>query len=239
VLLALVLKLLTDKLSTLISIRLASTGLAASVDQLTEALVSLRDFVAAAAVGDRTDFANCAIAVWSRMLRLFRTGSIPANDDAYEAVSSTTPRQLPVDQNAQAAGLGNLGIALSLLEHGRARGLWTVSEPTSSDPTAGTLTTKASWTGAGGRPVFLVRGASEAIALEKLGAFANDNSIVIHADAVWQRMSAMGGAGARRPRRAPGRTGRIQTRHVSIDNLLEMAADTDGLRKNFVREVTL
>jgi hypothetical protein len=79
VLLALVLKLLADKLCVLLTLRLSGTALAGEVDQLTTALRSMRDTVATLAVGDRTVFANQGIAIWSRMVRLFRRGHLPAS----------------------------------------------------------------------------------------------------------------------------------------------------------------
>ena len=78
VLLALVLKMLTDKLGALLGLRLAGTALAGQVSIVTADLHRLRDTIAGQVGADRTDFANRAIAVWSRMISLFRTGLPPA-----------------------------------------------------------------------------------------------------------------------------------------------------------------
>jgi len=185
VLIALVLKLIADKLSRLMNLRLEGMTIASAVPDLAETLSGLRDRVAELAVGDRTEFMERTIAVWSRMLSIFRIGALPADNEAYEALSGSRPDQLAADQNAKAAGLGNMGIALALLQHGCASGLWELDLPADAAPSSGSMTAVAGWAGAGGRPVFLVRGAGEAIALEKAGAFANDNAIVIHADDVW------------------------------------------------------
>jgi hypothetical protein len=238
VLIALVLKLITAKLVKLINLRLGGTRLAGACADVIESLTGLRDAIAQLAVGDRTDFTNRAIATWSRLVSIFRTGTLP-RDDSYEVLSASTPNQLGADQNAQAAKLGNLGIALSLLQFGRSGGLWELDMPATVEAVSGAITAKAEWAGSRGRPIFLVRGAGEAIALQKIGAFANGDSIVIHADGVWPLMLETGLGSARRPRSPPGRSGRVKTRHVSIDRLIETCVDAIELRTTFVAEVTL
>ena len=239
VLIALVFKLLTDKLIALMAVRLATTPLAGALTDLSAALASLRDGVAKLAVGDRTVFFNRAIAVWSRALSLFRTGALPADPQAYEVLSTAQPKQLANDANAKTAGLCELGVALALFEQGRRDGLWSMAAPASPDLTSGALTTIATWVGATERPVFFVHSASAAITLQKAGAFANDNAIVVHADCAWHEMQPTGTNSARRPRRAPGRTGKVETRHISIAQLLDGAADAAALATEFSRAVTL
>jgi hypothetical protein len=238
VLVALVLKLLADKLAALIVVRLAAAPAGAAIPGLTAALTRLRDRIATLAVGDRTAFANQAIAEWSRTLRLFRTGVLPSDGQAYEVLSGAQPKQLANDANALAAGLSEFAIALALLEQGQSESLWTVSVPANHDLASGAITITATWPGADGRPVFLVKSASTAITLQKAGAFANDKAIVVHADSAWHEMETRG-TNARRPRRAPGRTGRVQTCHISIGQLLDNATDGVGLGAGFSREMTL
>ena len=239
VLLALVLKMLTDKLSTLLRIRLAGTALAGEVDLLTAGLVRLRDAIAGVVGADRTDFATKAIAIWSRMISLFRTGLVPAKTDAYEVISTAPVGQLVGDMNVRAAGFGELGIALALLEHGQDTSLWSLGLPAGEALTAGAILSVASWPGAAPRAIFLARSAAIALDLEKRGAFANDNTIVIHADDVLHRMRSAGTISARTRRRAPGRTGKVSTRHVSIAYMLDAEADVAGLRTRFISEVML
>jgi hypothetical protein len=236
VLLALVLKLITDKLCALMSLRLAGTAIAGEIGQLTEALRSFRDSVAREAAGDRTAFANQAIAIWSRIVSLFRSGHLPAKPDTYEVISGSSVRQLANDPNVQAAGFGEFGVALALLEHGRNANLWALAPPAGASLAAGSISTIATWPGAVSRPIFLVRSAAVALDLEKRGAFANDNAIVIHGDNVWQQMRSSGKASVRKSRRAPGRTGKIRTRHVSITHILQTEANATALRQRFIAE---
>jgi hypothetical protein len=238
VLLALVLKLLADKLSTLLSLRLAGTALAGEVQLVAADLHRLRDAIASEVGADRTGFATQAIALWSRMISLFRTGLAPTNADGYEVISTAPVGQLAGDMNVRAASFGELGIALALLEHGRNGGLWGLSQPGGAALTEGAIASVASWPGAAPRAIFLTRSAAIALDLEKRGAFANDNTIVIHADDVWHSMRASGTDTARTRSRAPGRTGKVGTRHVSITHMLNTETDVAGLRTRFISEVT-
>ena len=92
VLLALVLKMVTDKLGALLALRLTGTALAGDVSVVTADLHRLRDTIADQVGADRTDFANRAVAVWSRMISLFRIGIPPAKADAYEVISTNSGR---------------------------------------------------------------------------------------------------------------------------------------------------
>ena len=143
------------------------------------------------------------------------------------------------DANARAASFGELGIALALLSDGQSDNLWKLSGPASADLSAGALTSIATWTGAQPRTIFFARSAAVALDLKKRGAFANDNTIVIHADDAWHQLQPSGSLSVRSPRRAPGRTGGPTTLHVSIAQLLDAAPDVIGLRKRFAEEVTL
>ena len=240
VLLALVLKLVADKLKKLMELALTETGKASMTTELAALLAGLRDHIADLAIGDRTAFANAAIASWSRLLSLFRRGSLPANAEAYEIVSNSVPDNLETDPNARSNGLGRLGVALALLQHGRAARLWELAPAKAPEAAAGALTARGNWLGAPERPLFLVKSATEAIALERNGAFANDKAIVVHGDDAWYRIpGGSKGIGARRPRGAPGRTGRVQTTHVSLGSLIEACDNADALKDRFVAETTL
>jgi hypothetical protein len=243
VLIALVLKLLCDKLTRLIELTLVALGKGSIANALEPLLKALRNDIAERAIPapgaqNRTAFVNQAIGLWSRMLALFRSGALPTNPEAYETLSNSTPNLIAADQNAQATALGRLGVALSLLQYGRATGVWTLTQPASNDLLSGAMTARASRPGGRDRPLFLVKSATEAIALKNDGAFANDNAIVIHADDVWHRMVG-GVASARRVSNAPGRTGHAGDTHVSLGNLLARCGDAATLEQEFVAEMML
>lgn len=243
VLIALVLKLLAEKLTRFMELALTDLGKEPIAGILEPLLNALRNDISDLAVPapgmkNRTAFVNRAIALWSRMLSLFRGGALPANSDAYETLSNSTPILIVADQNARAMGLGRLGVALSLLQYGREAGLWELRQPAANDLISGAMTARASRPGGMDRPLFVVKSATEAIALKSNGAFANDNAIVIHADNAWHQMVA-GGASARRVRAAPGRTGRVGETHVSLGDLLARCGDAATLQQQFVAEMML
>lgn len=242
VLIALVLKLLTDKLARLMELGLMAHGKAPLAGPLTASLNRLRDTVADLAVVDpasksRTPFVDAAISLWSRMLCLFRTGALPANANGYETLTSSTLNLLNADQNALAMGLGHLGLALSLLNDGRDAGHWTLSKPASNNITSGVLTARSTRADGVDRPVFVVKSATEAIALQRSGAFANDNAIVIHADDAWG--FADGTKTARRVRAAPGRTGYVGETHIGLSALVADSDNIPALQQRFASEMIL
>ena len=243
VLIALVLKLLADKLTILMQLGLASLGKVNIAVALAPLLETLRDDVADLAVPfpgakNRTAFVNEAIALWSRMLSLFRSGALPSNPEAYETLSTSTLNLLAADQNAQSMGFGCLGIALSLLQNGRQAGHWELRGPVSNALTSGALTARALRSDGVDRPFFVVKSATEAIGLKSRGAFANDNAIVVHADNAWHQMTE-GDVTARRVRTAPGRTGHIGETHVSLGDLLARCSDAATLQREFAAEMML
>jgi hypothetical protein len=243
VLIALVLKLIADKLARLMELGLDILGKGPIAGALEPSLKALRDDIADLAVPtptakNRTAFVNQAIALWSRMLSLFRCGTLPANPDAYETLSTSTLNLIAADQNAHAMGLGRLGVALSLLQHGREVGHWELRQPASNEVTSGAMTARASRPDGVDRPLFIVKSATDAIALKSDGAFANDNAIVVHADDTWHRMVG-GRASGRRIRSAPGRTGYVGETHVSLGDLLARCDDAATLKQEFISEMML
>lgn len=243
VLISLVLKLLADKLTRLMELNLTALGKKPIAGTLESLLTALRNDISdlavpAPGIQSRTASVNRGIALWSRMLSLFRGGALPANPDAYEALSNSTPNLIAADQNAQAMSLGRLGVALALLQYGRAAGLWNLRQPEANDLASGAMTAHASRPDGVDRPLFVVKSATEAIALKSNGAFANDDAIVVHADDTWHQMLG-GGASARRVRAAPGRTGRVGETHVSLGDLLARCGDAATLQQQFVAEMML
>lgn len=242
VLIALVLKVLGDKLITLMQLALIDIGKGPVANDLESFLKTLRDDIAKLAVPtpitqDRTDVVNQAITLWSRMLSMFRSGCLPQNTDAYETLSSSKISLIANDQNAKAMGLGRLGVALSLLQYGCTTGLWVIHKPVDEDLKSGVITASALRPDGKSRPVFIVKSATEAIILKKEGGLV-DGAIILHADEAWYQMCG-GAASARRVSSAPGRTGHIGETHVSLGNLITNCGDAVTLQQEFVKEMML
>lgn len=243
VLIALVLRVITDKLAKLMELTLETRGKQPLSGPLADSLWALRDSIADLAVVDpvdesRTPAVERGIASWSRMLAIFRTGSLPASLNTYETVSPLRLALLAADPNSLATGLGELGAILALIQAGRDAGHLIVGEPETGDLSAGCASARATHAGAIARPLFIVKSAAEAIALTERGAFANDNAVVIHADDTWQRMIPTGGTG-RTVRQAPGRTGRLETIHLSAADMINSSNDADELRREFKARMIL
>lgn len=243
VLIALVLKVIWDKLQRLMELDFTALGKQPMAGALQNSLRALRGDIADFATPstsstDRTDVVNQAIAFWSRLVSLFRCGALPANSDAYETLSNLTPNLITTDPNAQAMGLGRLGVAVSLLQHGRAIGLWDIRKPVSEDLTSGAMAARASRPNGEDRPIFLVKSVAEMITLKRNGAFANNNAIIIHGDDTWHTTEGRSSS-ARRRRKAPGRTGHIDEMHISLGNLLSRSTDAAALQTEFVFEMML
>ena len=243
VLIGLVLKLLANKLTRLMELSLTSLGKDLFAYALDLSLKELRNHISDLALPSpgqhsRTNFVMSAITLWSRILSVFRTGALPANPQAYQTLCNSTPNLIPNDENAQAMGLGQLAVALSLLQHGRTAGLWELRQPVSDDLASGAITARALRPDGVDRPLFVVKSATEAITLKSIGALANDNAIVVHADSTWHQMVG-GGVSPRRVRGAPGRTGRTRETHVSLGNLLTHCADAAALQRDFIAEMML
>jgi hypothetical protein len=243
VLIALVFHVLEKKLTLLMKSALETAGKGGLLGDMSALLKELRNDVADLSVWDpvdksRTDYAYAAITIWSRIIAVFRTGKLPANPDEYQAVSASGLKQLAADNNALAAGLGHFAMALSMLQHGKDQALWTLGRATGAGLENGSIRAIGSWDGATERPIFIVKGVTEALNLQQSGAFSNDNAIVVHADDAWARV---GGAAttARRVSGAPGRTGRSRTRHVCIQGLLDRCDSADELKNAFVAEASI
>lgn len=239
-LIALVLRVIADKLAKLMEVSLAATGKAPIAGNLEPSLVDLRDAIADLATVDavdesRTPATDRGIQLWSRMLAIFRTGALPASADAYETLSPSSLALLAADPNSLSNGLGQLAIALALLQHGRVAGRWTITEPETSDVASGCATARSSRAGASARPLFIVKSAADAITLQERGAFANDNAVVIHADDTWHRI----GGSARRVSGAPGRTGHVGPLHVSVSEMVSRCGDAAELHSAFAAELIL
>ena len=240
VLIALVLRVVADKLAKLMGMWLAATGKAVIAGGLKPSIINLRDLIADLATVDavdasRTSATDRGIQLWSRMLAIFRNGALPVSADAYETLSPSSLALLAADPNSLSNGLGQLATVLALLQYGRFAGRWTIVEPETSDVAAGCATARGSRAGAPARPLFIVKSAADAITLQERGAFANDNAVVIHADDTWIRI----GGSARRVRSAPGRTGHFGPNHVSISEMVSRCSDAAELHLAFAAELIL
>lgn len=238
VLIALLLQLTFHKLEYLLIDWIASIGKAALNADLNVSLRACRDFVANSATDNRQAFFEQAHMTWPRLISLYRKGTVPNSAGAYEAVSATSLSQLPGDQLARDSHLGQLALTLCLVNHGRTLGLWTLLPAQTDEIADGSFAVNGTWDGAEPRPVFIVKSVSEAILLEKNGAFEREGAIVVHADNLWPQLHR-GSGSARSPRSSPGRNASIRTTHISLEALLDRCDNLINLNTEFVTEASI
>lgn len=239
VLLALVLRLVANKLDAFLRKHLEGSLLELQAHELSASLCNLRNSAAEAATGDRTAFTYAAIASWTKLLAIFRSGSLPQHPAAYSAINDNVVPLAANDENAVAAGFGALATTLALLQAGVDKNQWTIA-PSGLPLGDGALTGIGDYPGAAPAAMFLVRGAAEAIKLHKAGSLSGD-AIVIHGDDLWTMMHSGGpvaGPSARSRKRAPGRTGKV-TRHVCLKQLMESSGTVDELHDRFAKALSL
>lgn len=238
VLIALLLQLIFHKLDYLMNEWITSIGKAGFAAELSASLKACRDFGANLANDDRQAFVDQAHKTWPRLLSLYRRGALPNSVGGYEAVSATSLSQLAGDELARESQLGKLALSLCLVNYGRTEGLWTLSPAQCDEIEGGSLTVNGTWAGAEPRPVFIVKSVSEAISLEKDGAFEGQGAIVVHADNLWPQLRPDGGS-ARSPRSSPGRTASVRITHISLEALLNECDDLQNLNTEFVAEASI
>ncbi len=134
--------------------------------------------------------------------------------------------------------MGKLALSLCLVNYGREEGLWTVSPAQSDEIENGSFTVNGTWAGAEPRPVFIIKSVSEAISLEKDGAFERQGAIVVHADDLWPQLRPDGGS-ARSPRSSRGRSASVRTTHISLEALLDKCDNLQNLNTEFVEEASI
>jgi hypothetical protein len=238
VLIALLLQLTFHKLDYLMNEWIISVGKADFAAELSVSLKACRDYIANSATDDRQAFFDQAHLTWPRLLALYRRGAVPNSAGAYEAISATSLSQLVGDELARESHFGKLALSLCLINYGRTEGLWTLSTPQCDEIESGSFTVKGTWAGAEPRPVFVIKSVSEAILLEKDGAFEKQGAIVVHADNLWPQLRPDGGS-ARSPRSSPGRTASVRTTHISLEALLDKCDNLQNLNTKFVAEASI
>ena len=239
VLLAMALKIVGEKLISLMEHLMRQQTHFSGHLQLSNALRQLRTTISTHASGDRTAFVHLAVQVWSRMISLFRSGNLPSSTDQYLRICATPLAQLGADANAQAAAFGELAVGLALCGEVENQGHWRLGISPSLNIEEGAFCATSAIGSGKRRPIVIVSSAAVALDLDLKGALSVDNTIVLHSDDAYHRMRKKTRISARSPARSPGRTGAAQTVHVSIRHLLQEEVDPAALTARFVEEVVV
>jgi hypothetical protein len=227
-LLALVLHVLGSKLQRLAALApgvLAPPGRA----EVQAGIGVLRDQVADMADGDRLAFVRQLIEVGSRMISLFRDGQDRA-PRRYNPISTVPLQQMDTDPGLPASGWCEAAVAIGLLGLGARDGLWTVAASDPTDPTSGAVRVTSALSSA---RVVLAANSHVALGLRQAGHVDDrEDVILIHSLEIPVALP-------RSPRGAPGRTGKVGLREVSMRALLGEATNASELVSGFRLKVAV
>jgi hypothetical protein len=223
-LVALVLSVVCTKLQALIE--LGTTSLPASDRGLLKHGVQLlRDLVANEAGGNLRDFVSAVVKRSRVAVAVCRTGSCTGYGPRYAPVVAAPLHRLSSEAITYDSSVRQAAVLFGLIGHGIAQQHWSLKIESVDDTAPETfwLSTKT-----GELRVIVVEGGSEALRLHNDGLIDSDDAktVVVHGRSMLAPMT-------RSPRSAPGRTGRIGLREVSMTELLGEASSTDELMQMF------
>jgi hypothetical protein len=228
-LVALVLHVLCSKLRRLIDLALVGLGVA-DRQQLQGGVVTVRDQLGSAAEPDRLAFVRALVEQSSRAIMLFRDGYAPGAPRPYNPIAPMPIQQMAGDMNMLASGWREVAVATGILGVGVNDGLWTLDTVDASDPTAGVIRVNSASSSA---KVFFAANSLAALRLEHYGHLVDgDEVILIHSSEIFPRLP-------RSPSSAPGRTGRLERREVSITELINETTTSTELVQRFREEIAI
>jgi len=222
-LLALVLHVICSKLKKLVDLAEGLAPGASRVD-LHSGVTVLRDQLADDGDGDRLVFLRNLIQLGSRAIMIFRDGEDSGAPRRYNPVTVTPLQQIASDPGLPASGRCEAAVAIGLLGLGAQLGHWTV---TGTDPTRKESGIAQIRSAASAVRVLLVANIHVALRLWHSGYIVDEEDFaVIHSLEIPTSLP-------RSPRSAPGRTGKLGLREVSIHTLMKESASTGELLSQF------
>lgn len=205
-----------------------SEELAAWVD---EGIIVVRDQIAASNAGDHLAFVEALIDGLSRSKRLFLAGGNRSSATRYEPLTKVPISQMAQDIETETNGAAEAAVIVAVLGKGAEAGDWSLEPPASSDDRGGTATLakddRSDRVFVLGKPEAEVALFASAAVLEE-----DEDAILVHARPIGERMQ-------RSPNRAPGRTGAIGPRSVSLASLIVEVRTPEELMDRFKLEAGL
>jgi hypothetical protein len=230
ILLALVLRVLSGKLSLLLC---GAEGLLPDAERelLMRGLIVLRNMLADANAGSANhyDFMRSFIQHLSRVMGLFRDGRAPVDAQLYRPLTMSPAAHISLDPGVRASGLQELAMAVATLGLGADQGLWTLHPADLTDPECGAFEIRTSIRTI---PIFFAASAESALQLSSSGRLSSGHyAVVVHSKTVAEPTS--------RSSRPIRRTGIVPPRSVSISDILKDVSTTAELTQRFQWEVAL
>lgn len=227
-LVALLLHVLAAKLKALV--KLAPGTIPQNERQaILDGIDTLRNDMAQAAKPS-VDYVNAFIDRWGRALQLVRSGLIAQPAARYQPLTAESVAGIAGNPDLHGTGLREAAVAVGLIGAGVSHGHWTVKEEESTAANDGFF---AVTTPAGTTKVFITANPYTALQLLQQGHVVDaDRPIVIQAQPLAPTLS-------RSPRGAPGRTGHVGVREMSIASLLQAATTFADMLESFRQDLAL
>lgn len=196
-----------------------------------EGIVLLRDEIASSNCGAHAEFADQLITQVSRAKRLFLCGDDPKDETRYEPVTPIPVTQMTPGVEWETGGAPEAAVAAAIIGHGAGAGDWTLVAADPSDDKSGIVAIKK---GERSDRIFVLASPQAEVELFQSGRVddGDDDAVLIHAQPLYERMQ-------RTPKSAPGRTGEVVPRRVSVRHLVSTAAAPDELMEAFKLEAGL
>ena len=226
-LVALVLHVLSAKLCKLVEIAPTALSSADRAD-LCAGIIQLRDLVADEANGDRLGFVRALVDGSSRLISLYRDGNAGTTPRVYHPLTDVPLHRIDGNAAIPASGLRELAVAIGILGMGVRDRHWVLDGTDVDDPGSGVLAIESAL---GATNVLFAANSHVALRLQQNGHVAA-NAILLHGAEIAAVMP-------RSPRAAPGRTGKLAPREVSVADLLVEAADSGDLMQRFREAVVI
>jgi len=220
---ALVLHVLGEKLKHL-ALRVIAALPPADRNEIFNGITKLRDEIASFGKTGSVEFVQQLIDYQARAISMFRDGRACDVPRPYHPLTSFPVQQIDSDLSLPSSGLCEVGVAVAILGLGIRDGHWTLELSDVADLSSGTLRLVTATATA---KVLLARDSSAAVRLRQHSHLVDgDDLIVVHA-------SEIDPAFARSPVKAPGRTGKLGTRDVSIREILKGATNIGDVLRDF------
>ncbi|MCV3205567.1 SIR2 family protein [Mesorhizobium sp. YC-39] len=201
-------------------------------DDLRRGLQRLRDLAGGAATVDNHEvFMQAALSLLGRGIRLFNRGRDRAADEGiyvpWTDVGVTRTLAMP---HLDSSGLVELALGLAIIGHGERQGHWTCAVSNPADTKSGAIILNGV---AASSQIFFASSAHAAAQMFANGHLNDDDdAVVVHSFGPPERA-------ARHPTRAPGRTGKVQLRELSVSSIKNGAVSLDTLLQRFKAEAAL
>jgi hypothetical protein len=228
-LLALALSVIADKMCVMISL-VRGTLEPTSHSELQTGICALRDYLAEQGNGDRLNFVRQFVDHMSRTMTMFRDGSAGTPPRSYNPLTTTPLHQIADDNALPSTGLPEAAAFAGLLGIGLKNGSWTLQASDTADPASGILKIG---TATADTKVLLAAHGRSALRLQQSGHIDHSEDAVLVYSA--EKPPSM----SRSPRSAPGRTGVLALREVSIYDLLQQSTTADELLQQFRSEAAI